>query len=190
MNTPPLPNQTDPCADPDGLFGHIPKSLNPWRSGLAYAALGCTTVGLAFFDVPFIGFMGMMLALTGMILAGKVQTIAMTEPREANPPVRNWLNTFAWIGVFALVAIGFNAVVSQSSAMLAASRGKPIETGGTIPGLIVLSLGVSIVLAGLASASRKADTLQTVPLMLYWMCYVPLATLLVSHMGDGHGFGN
>lgn len=190
MNTPPLPNQPDPNADPDGWFGHIPKGLNPWRSWTAYLALGSTVLGLAVTPVAFIGGLGALLALFGIMVGAQVQSTAMTEPQAASPPGRTLLRLFAMFCVFTIVILGFMAVATQGSAMLAASRGKPSGTGGSIPGLIMLSLGVSIVLARLASVSRKADMMQTVPLMLYWMCYVPLATLLVSGFSDGRGFSN
>ena len=190
MNPPPLPEPNDPNADLTGIVGHIPKGLNPWRSGPAYVALGLTTVSLAFTPVAFIGGLGMLGALAGMVFAGNVQTAAMTDPQDANPKGRNWRNSVAGLGVLALVVLGFIAVAALGSAMRAANRGKPIETGGTIPLVIMLSCGVAMGLAMLASASRKAETLQTVPLMLYWMCYVPLPLILVSVLWNGSGFGN
>lgn len=190
MNPPPLPNQPDPDADSSGLFRPIPKGVNPWGSGPAYVALGLTTVGLAFSPVAFIGGLGMLGALAGMVFAGNVQIAAMTDPLEPKPRGRNWLNLVAGIGIFTLVILGFIAVATLGGAMRAANRGKPIDTGATIPLVILLACGVAMGLAMLASASRKADTLQTVPLMLYWMCYVPLPLILVSVLWDGSGFGN
>lgn len=190
MKPPLLPEQPGPNAEPADVSRHMPDGINPWRSRPAYVALGCTTVGLTFLPVPFIGGAGMLLVLFGLIFAGKVQITAMTGPRRARTLDQSWLNLPAWLCVIALVGMAFFAVIIQASAMQAASHGSAGRSGEAVAEIILLSCGVSMVLAVLVNLRRDAEPLQLIPLALYWTCYVPLPVLLVSLMWRGASFRN
>ncbi len=185
-----MQNQSDDNTNRAADFSQAPDGINPWRSGSAYAALGCSTVGLVFSPVPFIGAAGLMVALAGTILAGRFQAAAMTRPRPAGASGHDWLRDLAWVCVFTLMVLGFAAVTAVSGASKAASGGSNGGSGGTLPVIILLSLGVAIALAQLVAASRDAEPPQLIPLALYWMCYVLLPTLLAGMMWDGSTIAN